>query len=98
MYDEWTQLYYDKGKIVSLSFLTGLFFELLINNKNKVVTYKEFLKEIYHDNGEVTENKKGKVRIVIYRLKKQLKGFVKIEYKRHFGFYIEGVEWDVRAN
>ena len=98
MYDEWNQMYYDKGKIANLSFLPGLFFELLIKNKNRVVTYKEFLKEIYQDNGEVTENKRAKVRIVIYRLRKQLEGFVKIGYKRHFGFYIEGVEWNVRAN
>lgn len=92
MYDEWNQLYYDKGKIVNLSFLPGLYFELLINNKNKVVTYKQILKEIYHDNKEVTENKKAKIRLTIYRLRKQLEGFVKIGYKRYFGYYIEGVE------
>ena len=92
MYDENAGLYYDKGKIVNLSFLPSLYFEILVNNKGKVVTYHQILKEIYNDNGIVTANKRAKINITMNRLISQLEGFVKIGHKRHIGFYIIGVE------
>ena len=88
MLDEDTNTFYIDNKIIQLTFNETIFLSLLIMNKNKVVDYKDILKEVYSE--ELIENKMiHKIHPLIHRLNRKIGKYVKIKKIRNKGVMLE---------
>lgn len=89
MLDDNTGMYYSKGKIISLTPTENLIMQVLIKNKDKIVTSKELLYEVWLK--EDNKANKRVLRTAIFRLKHKLQGYVKIMMIRNVGYVIREV-------
>ena len=89
MLDEDTGMYYVGDKIISLTFYESMVLEVLIKNKYKLVTYEEFLKEVYSEKN-LTHEGKQKVNVLMWRLKQKLKSYINIKRVWNIGFILLG--------
>lgn len=88
MLDEDTDTFYIDNKIIQLTFNESIFLSILIKNKNKVVDYKDILKEVYSE--ELIESKmKDKIHALIQRLNRKIGKYVIIKKIRNKGVMLE---------
>lgn len=88
MHDVFNYTFYGKKQIYNLNKKENIILDLLLNNKNRVVTYKDLIKKVY---GLDFEDKylrncvKGRVR----KLEHKLEGEIKIINIREVGYRIK---------
>lgn len=87
MLDEETGVYYTGDKKILLTLYETMILSTLIMNKYRVVTFSELSKEIYLD--EVTPTIIRRLQVNVCRIKKKLRGYIKIGKKVKIGYYLD---------
>ena len=77
---------YTEDKIISLAYIENETMRFLVTNQGKFVNVKVISDAVYGPKVDCCRN----VRVSIHRIREKLKGIVRIENKRTFGYRIKG--------
>lgn len=86
MHDSFNYTFYGKNQIYDLNKKENIILDLLLSNKNRVVTYKELIKKVFglEEDKYLIANIRGRVR----KLEHKLNGEINIKNIREVGYRI----------
>lgn len=90
MLDESTGLFYIENEVINLTYLENKLLSYLIEHKNQISDYKDLLKYLYNID-ELNNNTRTRVNTLLIRLKKKIKGIIRVIKIRNKGVRIEWI-------